>query len=103
MAILARWRGDHRFSRMTGTSFAVGCLYPVNVGLIPGRRVVNVAGDIGADGSYRSPIAGTGRGGILVHRRDANLIAALDDEVAFVVRVVGPGKMNGINLRITSW
>ena len=31
VAILARWRSDHRFIRITGTSFAVGCLYPVKV------------------------------------------------------------------------
>ena len=100
VAILARWRSDHRFICITGTSFAVGCLYPVNVGLIPRSRVINVARDIGANGAYLSPTAGTGRSGFWAQRRDTNLIAALDDEVAFVVGVVGPGEPNGVGLRI---
>ena len=97
---LPRRGRNQRFIRITGTSFAVGRLYPINVGLIPGSRVINVAGSIGANGAYLSPTAGTGRSRPLAHRRDTYLIAALDDEVAFVVRVVGPRKTNGISLRI---
>jgi hypothetical protein len=100
-ANLSRRGRDHRFIRITGTPFAVGCLYPINIGLIPGSRVVNVGGSIGANGAYLSPSAGTRGVRFLVHWSDANLIAALDDEVAFVVRVVDPGKTNGISLRVT--
>ena len=96
------WCGrDYYFFRVAGTSFAVDRLYPVKIRLIRRSGVIDVAGGIGADGRYRSPNAGTGRGWLFFLRRDANLVAAFDDEIALVVRVVGPGKMNGVSFRIS--
>jgi hypothetical protein len=93
---LPRRRRDQRFFRIPGTTFAVERLYPVNIGMIKRSRVINVAGGIGADGCYEPPRARARDDLFFALRGDFNLVTALDDEVALVVRIVGPGEVHGV-------
>ena len=93
---LVRRSGNPHFVGGSGRTEVTRGSYPIKVGLIRYNRLIDIPGNIGSNGSNRPPTAGAGRDLLLSLGRDTNLIAALDDEILLVVRIVCPSKLNGI-------